>query len=200
MPSLGWRIRAGVLIALGALGVHDLRYLIAYRGHASQELAVQGHGYLALATPLIAGLVVLAAAAFASRLAGAYARAQSETAASPPLRQLWVFASSLLILVFSCQEWIEGQLAPGHPAGMAAVFGHGGWVAIPLALAIGLAIALLLRGADQAIAIAASRDCPLPAFQSPRLRLPVMATAVWIPLTQGALSSRLSPRAPPTRA
>jgi hypothetical protein len=189
-----------VLIALGALGVHDLRYLIAYHGHAGRELAMQGHGYLALATPVIAGLVVLAAAAFASRLAGAYTRGEGEPGAAPPLRRLWAFASALLVLVFSCQEWIEGQLATGHPAGVAAVFGHGGWIAIPLAIAIGLLIALLLRGAQAAIAIAASRDCPLPAVRSPRLPLRSVATAVWAPVTQGALGSRLSPRAPPTRA
>ena len=73
MRSLPVRIRAAALIAVGALAVHDLRYLIAYRGGAGEELAVQGHAYLRLATPLIAGLLVLAAAAFATRLMRAYA-------------------------------------------------------------------------------------------------------------------------------
>jgi hypothetical protein len=189
-----------VLIALGALGVHDLRYLIAYRGHAGEELAVQGHGYLALVTPVIAGLMVLATAAFASRLAGAYARRQGEAAAFPATRRLWSFASAVLILVFSCQEWVEGQLAPGHPAGLASVFGNGGWVAIPLALALGLVIALLLRGAQAAVAMAAARDCPLPALRSARQLLPALAPTVWRPVTQAGLGSGLSPRAPPETA
>jgi hypothetical protein len=199
VPPLGWRIRAGALIAIGALGVHDLRYLIAYRGHAGRELAVQGHGYLALATPLIAGLVVLAAAAFASRLAGAYARGEGDAGASPSVRRLWAFASALLVLVFSIQEWIEGQLATGHPAGVGAVFGHGGWIAVPLAMAIGLVIALLLRGAEQAIAIAAARHSPLPALQSLRL-LRTVGGSVWAPVSSGALAGRHAPRAPPLPA
>lgn len=188
-----------MLIALGALGVHDLRYLIAYRGHAGRELALQGHGYLALATPVIAGLVVLAAAAFASRLAGAYARGPHGLGAAPSLSRLWAFAGALLILVFSCQEWIEGQLATGHPAGAAAVFGHGGWIAIPLAIAIGLLIALLLRGAEAAVEAAASRDCPLPSLQSLRL-VRTLAESVWAPVTRAALGTALAPRAPPSRA
>ena len=185
---------------MGALGVHDLRYLIAYRGHAGRELALQGHGYLAIAAPLIAGLVVLAAAAFASRLAGAYTRGEERAGASPSVRRLWAFASTLLVLVFSIQEWIEGQLATGHPAGVAAVFGHGGWVAIPLAMCIGLVIALLLRGAEAAVAIAASRGRPLPALLSPRLTSLTVGESVCVPVALGALANRHAPRAPPLAA
>jgi hypothetical protein len=199
VPSLGWRIRAGVLIAVGALGVHDLRYLIAYGGHAGQELSLQGHGYLRLATPLIAGLLVLAAAAFASRLAGAYARGHGEAATPPPLSRMWAYAAAILISVYFCQEWVEGQLAQGHPAGVAAVFAHGGWVAVPLALFIGLLIALLLRGAAAAVAIAARRRTAI-ALRSLHPRLSPVARSVWVPVSHGALSRRLAPRAPPSTA
>src|SRR3954451_21218418 len=113
-------MRAGALIAVGALGVHDLRYLLAYQGDAGHELSLQGHGYLRLATPLIAGLVVLAAAAFAARLMRAYAAGHGdERRPLPSTRLMWPLASALLVAVYSTQEWLEGGLAAGHPGGLA---------------------------------------------------------------------------------
>jgi len=198
--SLGWRIRAGALVSAGALGVHDLRYLLAYGGDSSHELSVQGHAYLALATPLIAGLVVLAAAAFAARLARAYA--SGDGGDGGPLastRRMWACASALLVSVYACQEWVEGLLSEGHPGGIAAPFSHGGWLALPLALAIGFLIALALRGAARAIAVAARHCTRLP--EASQLQLPCrIAGSVWAPVAQGALGSRLSPRAPPASA
>ena len=43
------RVTAFLLVA--ALGVHELRYVLAYGGRASDELAHQGHGYLMTLTP-----------------------------------------------------------------------------------------------------------------------------------------------------
>ena len=68
MRSLPRRIRAAALISVGALGVHDLRYLIAYHGSAAHELSATGHGYLKGVTPLLVGVLVLALANFAVRL------------------------------------------------------------------------------------------------------------------------------------
>ena len=189
-------MRAGALIALGALGVHDLRYLLAYHGHAGRELALQGHGYLRLATPLIAGIVVLAAAGFAARLMRAYTDGDGgEPRLMPSTRRMWLVASALLIGVYSTQEWLEGLLASGHPGGLSAPYGHGGWIAIPLALAIGMLIALALRGAATAIAVAAART---------RARLGAPASAqlpslvpMWCPPPRAPLARRLAPRAPP---
>ncbi|HEX6459829.1 MAG TPA: hypothetical protein VF032_12985 [Thermoleophilaceae bacterium] len=198
MPSLGWRIRAGALIALGALGVHDIRYLLAYGSGAGHELSLQGHGYLRLATPLVAGLVVLAAAAFAARVMRAYAVGEEgERRALPSTRRLWGFASALLVCVYASQEWVEGTLASGHPGGIGAPFSHGGWVAIPLALVIGLLIALALRGAAAAIAVAAARG-------RARLRRPaaapsplLLAGSASLSPRRAPLARRLAPRAPP---
>jgi hypothetical protein len=197
VPSTGWRIRAGTLIAVGALGVHDLRYLIAYGGHAGDELSLQGHGYLRLATPLIAGILVLVAVAFASRLLRAYSHGEGETAAPPSTRRLWLSASAILISVYTCQEWIEGQLAAGHPGGVGAAFAHGGWVAVPLALALGLVIALLMRGAAAAVAVAVRRRARIRVAPSRRL-LAIAVRSVWLPVSDGPLSRRLAPRAPPS--
>src|SRR5436189_4577443 len=151
-------MRAEAIIGVGALGVHDLRYLLAYHGHAGHELAIQGHAYLRLATPVLAGLLVLAAAAFAARLMRAYAEGNEAGARLvPSTRRMWLFATALLIAVYSSQEWLEGLLAEGHAGGIGAPYSHGGWLAVPLALAIGLLIALALRSAAAAIAVAASR-------------------------------------------
>jgi hypothetical protein len=189
-----------VLIAVGALGVHDLRYLLAYHGHAGHELAVQGHGYLHLATPLIAGALVLAAAAFTTRVLRAYERGDGDGPRPlPGTCRLWAFASVLLMSVYSSQEWLEGLLAQGHPGGLAAPFGHGGLLALPLAAVIGLLIALALRGAAAAIAVAAARGRARLRSAEHSLSLPV-GRSVWSAPPQGALARRLAPRAPPAFA
>jgi hypothetical protein len=192
-------MRAGALIAMGALGVHDLRYLLAYQGHAGHELSLQGHGYLRLVTPLIAALVVLAAAAFAARVMRAYAAgSDGEPRALPSTRRMWLAASALLVLVYSVQEWVEGALASGHPGGPGAPYGHGGWLAFPLALVIGLLIALALRGAAVAIAVAAARGRAR--LRTPRqVQLPSrVARTVWSAPLEAPLARRLAPRAPPS--
>jgi hypothetical protein len=198
VPSLGWRLRAGTLIAVGALGVHDLRYLLAYGGDAGHELSLQGHGYLRLATPLIAGLVVLAAAAFATRLMRAYTAAHGdEPRPLPSTRRMWLVASALLVTVYSVQEWVEGELASGHPGGLNAPYAHGGWLAIPLALVIGFLIALALRGAAAAIAVAAARGRARLRPPAASALLSPVARSVWSAPPQVPLARRLAPRAPP---
>jgi hypothetical protein len=189
-----------VLIAVGAFGVHDLRYLIAYGGRAGQELSLQGHGYLRVVAPLVAGLVVLAAAAFAVRLARAYASGRGDGAMLPSTPRIWGLASSLLVAIFACQEWVEGLLAEGHPGGIGAPFSHGGWIALPLAIAIGLLVALALRGAARAIAVAAQRGARARIAPAAAPLVSRVARSVWAARLTGALSRRLSPRAPPAVA
>jgi hypothetical protein len=183
-------------MALGALGVHDLRYLLAYHGRAGEELSLQGHAYLRLVTPLVAGFLVLAMVAFAARLARAFADGRAEGRALPGTRRVWMIASSLLVAVYCSQEWTEGVLAHGHPGGLGAPFGNGGWLALPLAVVIGLLIALALRGAAAAIAVAARRRAALPLGERSELLSPV-ARSVWSAPHDAPLARRLSPRAPP---
>src|SRR3954466_9064812 len=105
MRSLPVRIRAAALISVGALAVHDLRYLIAYRGGAAKELSLTGHGYLGDVTPLAMGALALAIAAFAWRLLnGRGAEPQL-----PSTRHMWAFLTGVLVAIYGCQEWIEGQ-------------------------------------------------------------------------------------------
>ena len=103
-------------------------------------------------------LVVLALATLlATLLAGAISpppRRADEPAAAAFRRTAMLFALALET-IFCAQELTEGALAVGHPAGLAGVHAHGGWVFAPLALAIGALcslICLVLRGVERALA------------------------------------------------
>jgi hypothetical protein len=157
MPSLGLRFRAGAVLAGGALAVHQLRYLLAYGHRAHEQLTFQGHGYLTLLGPVLASLLVLAAIEFLVRIAQA-TRTTSTEPALPSYSRLWMLATGWLLVIYTCQESLEGQTASGHPAGPEGVLGHGGWLAILLAAVIGGLVALVLHGAAVTIEIAARRS------------------------------------------
>src|SRR5688572_1282519 len=133
--------RTAALVALGALIVHQLRYLGAYGGDAGSELAAQGHGYLGQLTPLV---IALALAAVAGCLVRAALTGRGGGARSTPVATA-VFAGAILA-TFAAQETLEGFLFAGHLDGLGAVFGGGGWLAAPLALALGLVAALIESG------------------------------------------------------
>ena len=137
-PSLP---RTAALVALGALIVHQLRYLGAYGGDAGRELAAQGHGYLGQLTPLVIALALAAIAGCLVRaaLTGRAGGARSLAAATT------VFAGAILA-TFAAQETVEGLLFAGHLDGLGAVFGGGGWLAVPLSLGLGLGAALIETG------------------------------------------------------
>jgi hypothetical protein len=135
------------------------------------------------------GALALAIAAFAWRLLNPQVEARL-----PSTRRLWAFLSGVLITIYACQEWIEGQLSTGHASGLAGVFGSGGWLAVPLALIVALVIALLLRGAEAAIAHVAK---PRARWLRPRPLLTLSAPSVWRPLAGDALARSLAPRGPP---
>ena len=189
----GFRLRCFALLGAGAIGLHELRYLIGYGADAGHALAAQGHGYLdaitaTVALALVAALAVLIAAVVRGGV----------PAAAPTQRRWrvrWLAASGALLVVFVAQELVEGALSPGHPAGLAGVAGNGGWIAVPLALAIGAVVAALLRGAEAVIArFAASPRRPrlrAPRIALPRAPLRVPARALAVLAAPGA------PRAPP---
>jgi hypothetical protein len=189
---LAFRLRCFALLGAGALGLHELRYLIGYGGDAGHALAAQGHGYLdavtaVVALALVAALALLVAALF--RGGGAAPRSPR------PWRARWLAASAGLLAIFAAQELVEGALSPGHPAGLSGVAGHGGWVAVPLALVIGAVVAALLRGAEAVLErYAGVRRAPLP--RAPRSALPRAPVAV--PARPSTLlAASCAPRAPP---
>jgi len=58
VSALSIRARAFALLPLAALGVHQLRYRLAFGHESDHELTAQGHAYLASLTPI---LVLIAA-------------------------------------------------------------------------------------------------------------------------------------------
>jgi hypothetical protein len=144
------RVRLASILAVGAFALHQLRYLIAFGGSASAELAHDGHRYM---SDLLAPVSVLVLAALLATLIRGTEGAIPDRA--PLARRIGIFGGALLA-IFVGQELLEGLMATGHSAGPAAVFAAGGWIALPLALAIGTLAALLVRaleGVERSLAV-----------------------------------------------
>jgi hypothetical protein len=124
-------LRTSALIALGALVVHQLRYL----GGGGEE----GHGYLHALLPVV---LVLAASAIAGTLVAPLVGARAGARAPAG----WAACAAALLIIFGLQESAEAALSARQPAGLAAVLGNGGWIAVPLAIAVGRLVSLLLSG------------------------------------------------------
>jgi hypothetical protein len=173
--------RLGSLLALGVFGVHQLRYLLAYGDASSATLSAQGHEYLAGAVPF---LVALGLAALLATLLGA--RFGSRVAESSLPRRCVSYGLAMLA-IYCCQELVEGTLSAGHPAGIAALLAGGGWIAAPLALLLGSAAALAMRGLDRVEALIAPAERARPRLLPPR--------ATGAPRRAPLLSRLLSPLA-----
>jgi hypothetical protein len=195
--SLGRRhgsiARSAALIALAALGVHQLRYLLAYGGGAHGELARQGHDYLFGALPILAGFAI-------ATLAAGLLRAAITSSPSPALasaRTRAVIYAAGILAVFVVQETTEGVLFAGHASGFAAAVAAGGWLALPLALAFGSLCTLLDGGlalVERSVALAAGSPPP----RRSRLRLPADGRSrIAIPLASRPLQFGLARRPPP---
>jgi hypothetical protein len=136
--------RGLVLLPAGAFVVHQLRYWLTYGAQASSQVADQGHTYLGALAPW---LVMLAAAGLGGHVVG-FARGSRR---SRSFVALWGTTSSALLGIYALQEFLEGLLAAGHPGGLAGVFGYGGWWSVPAAIAVGFAVAALLRVAESLV-------------------------------------------------
>jgi len=183
---------------LAALAVHELRYLLAFGGQAGQELGAQGHAYLTSVTPTIVLVAALAFGCFVARFARAWqGEGTVEDPPSHPLLRVWLLSATGLLLIYICQETLEGFFATGHPEGLAGVFGDGGWWSGPAALFVGALIALLLRSADAAISFVAHvrghrRELALPRPAQRRARPPLVLLPRVSPLARS-----LAGRGPP---
>jgi hypothetical protein len=180
-------------LAVGSLVVHNLRYLAGFGDNVVEALASQGHSYMPAieATALILCLVALA------RFVRSLARAKRGLApekAPPTLTRLWLSSSVALTSIYVAQEGLEGAFSPGHPSGLIGVFGHGGWTALLFAAAIGLYVALLLRGAHRVVVWVATR--------ARRQRFPILRSVLprrrnADPARLGVVAANLAGRAPP---
>jgi hypothetical protein len=158
----GAATRAIALISLGALAVHELRYLVAYGHDADVALASQGHGYLSELGGVAIGLGVALLLGSVLGRAGLAHPHRGPRPAFGPTAALYCCA---IIAVFCAQESAEGLLFAGHAGGLAAPVANGGWVALPLAIVAGLLCALVARalvGVDEALASPAPSRAPVP--------------------------------------
>ena len=197
--------RAAALMPAAVLTVHQARFMLAFGGSSGEELEKEGHQYLsALAAPIAMSLAIVVGLFFA-RLASAWRdgagegdarrRAVSDPASRHGFLHLALLIAASLLVLYSCQELLEGMLSNGHPEGFDGVFGDGGWWAVPLSLLFGLAIAAALRGARAAIRWVVSRrrrprishERPAAAPRPRRLALPRL-----VPLA-GAAAGRAPP-------
>ena len=81
---------------------------------------------------------------------------------------MWLACAATLIAIFCAQEFLEGLFATGHPAGLAGIFGYGGWWAIPVSLVIGLVLAAVMHGALWVLREVAGRTARGRAVVQPR--------------------------------
>jgi hypothetical protein len=155
--SAGRGLARAAVVPAAAIAVHQLRYLLAFGTTAGVELQRQGHSYLHSVAPWIVVGLAGAVGAFLSALGRAMNGQTSAPRYGISLVALWLVCAAGLVAIYAGQEFLEGLLATGHTAGLAGIFGYGGWWAIPAAVCVGLVLAALLHGARWALREVAGR-------------------------------------------
>jgi hypothetical protein len=157
------RLAPLALMPAAAFAVHQLRYWLAYGDGAGAALTRQGHAYLHSLAPWLVLLLALAAGAFLRALGRAFSGHVSVRRYTLSFAALWLACAASLIAIYAVQELLESLLMTGHPAGLAGVFGYGGWWAVPASVLVGLVVAALLHGARWALQAVAERyAAPVP--------------------------------------
>lgn len=145
-----WRM--ATLIALGSWIVHQVRATVMLGDTSTAHALAHAQQHAELVGPMLVWINAIAAASWALSLR----RDQAVTTRRVSFRGTWIRTSLVLLFIFFTQETLEGLLAPGHPPILAGTIGGGGWIVIPLALAVGALIALAVRG-GRAIRVAIVR-------------------------------------------
>jgi hypothetical protein len=175
-------------MAAAALTLHQLRYLIAgEHGHSAA-----GHSYLPF-VGLLAALLLACAGGQLLRLATA-GSGRPEHEPALPFRQSWLLAATLLLAIFVGQELLEGLLSGSRAAGVGDVFAAGGWICVPLAIALGGLVAAALAGARAVVRAARGRRPRAVAIRLARSRRLPRAHRV----APAPLAANLAGRAPPS--
>jgi len=184
------------LVPPAAFAVHQLRYVLAFGGSAGVELQRTGHSYLHSLVPWIVVLLALVAGGFLRELGRACAGHTSLPRYTVSLGGMWLACSACLLAIFVSQEFLEGVFATGHPAGLAGIFGYGGWWSIPAAVCVGLVLAAWLHGARWVLReVARRRARGQAAWIGPALLVPRPRVVVVVPLAP--LVGGWSGRGPP---
>jgi len=123
-------LRTTAVLSLGDLIVHELRYRIAFGSDAPHALATSGHGYLGTMTPVVAILAMLGIASVVQRMA------EADGPVTLRRGRIWLALASGLLAVFTLQELLEALLTAQRPDAVAGVVGSGGWLAVPLSMAV----------------------------------------------------------------
>ncbi len=196
MERLWPKLRTVSLLAAGSVLVHELRYVAGYGSNAGEALAEQGHSYMPWIEALATVLIVATLARFTAMLVQS-SRGAAPARRPPRFRALWLASSGALAAVYTAQEGFEGAFAPGHPAGLVGVFGHGGWTALLFSVLVGALIAAVTRVAYEAVKLVAGRTVQRRPTASARRSWPVL------PIIPGrrldVLAWNLAGRAPPQR-
>jgi hypothetical protein len=187
--SRSLRLRFAALLAVAAFAAHQLRFLLAYGHDAGHVLSEPGHEYLPFAEALVLVVLAVALAQFAR---AALSRRSDVPIAPASFGSLWLRSSAAITAIYLTQESIEGAFAPGHP-----VLAHGGWLIAPIAIALGAAVAALMRGADRVLVHLSRRARPGVRRAAPLVR----SRGLSIPRPRlAALACNLAGRAPPVAA
>jgi hypothetical protein len=185
--------RGFLLLPVAALGVHELRYRLAYGANANSALAAQGHGYVDSLAPWLVLLLGLALGAFLVRVAGALG-GRPDSSPRRSFAALWLLSTVSLVAVYAVQELLEGVFAAGHPSGFAALFGHGGWWALAASVVVGAGLAALLRLASAVVSSALRLAGPTRRW-TPARPLATPRSVLLVP--RGVLATAAAGRAPP---
>jgi hypothetical protein len=184
------RFAPAALMPAGAFAVHQLRYWLAFGSHAAAELQEQGHSYLHSVVPWIVLLLAVAVGSFLLALGRAFGGRSSLHRYTLSVATLWLLCTIALIAIYTCQEFLEGLFATGHPGGLAGIFGYGGWWSIPAAVAVGLVLTAAFHGARRVLRAVADR-CGRPQprvsrrrrrarkYRAPLLHAPAPLVAGW---------------------
>jgi hypothetical protein len=185
------------LVPPAALAVHQLRFLLAFGGSASEHLARQGHSYLDSFAPWIVVLLGLAVGGFLWAFGRALGGQRSRSRYTLSLAALWVVCSLCLVAIYVAQEFLEGLVATGHPAGLAGIFGYGGWWSIPAALCVGLVLAAVFHVARWVLDEVAQRRRRVVCSSAPHRKTPPRPVEVVLPRLS-PLAEGWSGRGPPS--
>ena len=142
-----WRWSGAALLPPAAFAVHQLRFVLAFGSGAGAELQRTGHSYMHSVVPWLVVLVALVVGGFLREFGRALSGQTSAARFTVSFAGLWLACAVALVLIYCVQEFLEGLLIVGHPAGLAGIFGYGGWWAIPVAACIGLVLAAVFHGA-----------------------------------------------------